>query len=120
LASPRREIEVIDLTCDDDGDSEGDNGSHTEVNCLRYTRTARHRVTLISNPLDRPLPGHRPTPFPPHRLLCQTHWHTLPTTSQRHLQQPHLARRNTLGSMSLGGPHYTANFSSVPTSLLMT
>jgi hypothetical protein len=120
LASPRREIEVIDLTCDDDGDSEGDNGSHTEVNCLRYTRTARHRVTLTSNPLDRPLPGHRPTPFPPHRLLCQTHWHTSPTTSQRHLQQPHLARRNTLGSMSLSGPHCTANFSSVPTSLLMT
>jgi hypothetical protein len=37
LASPKRAIEVIDLTCDDDGDSEGDDGSHTEVRCLRYT-----------------------------------------------------------------------------------
>jgi hypothetical protein len=120
LASPRPAIEVVDLTGDDDGDSEGDDGNHTEVSCLRYTRTARHRVTLTSTPLDRPLPGHRPTPFPPHRPLCQTHWHTPPTTSQRHLQRPHLARRNTLGSMSLGGPHCTANFSSVPTSLLMT
>jgi hypothetical protein len=50
LASPKRAIEVIDLTCYDDGDSEGDDGSHTEVRCLRYTRTARHRVTLTSNP----------------------------------------------------------------------
>jgi hypothetical protein len=60
LASPKRAIEVIDLTCGDDGDSEGDNGNHTEVSCLRYTRTARHRVTLISTALNRPLPG-RPT-----------------------------------------------------------
>jgi hypothetical protein len=50
LASLKRAIEVIDLTCYDDGDSEGDDGSYTEVRCLRYTRTARHRVTLISNP----------------------------------------------------------------------
>ena len=48
LASPRRVTEVIDLTCDDDGDSEDDNGNHIEVSCLKYTRTARHRVTLIS------------------------------------------------------------------------
>jgi hypothetical protein len=81
LASPKRAIEVIDLTCDDDGDSESDNGNHTEVSCLRYTRTARHRVTLTSTSLDRPLPGHRPTLFPPHRPLCQTHSHIPPTAS---------------------------------------
>jgi hypothetical protein len=46
LASPKRAVEVIDLTCDDDGDSESDNGSHAEVSWLRYTRTARYRVTL--------------------------------------------------------------------------
>jgi len=32
LASLKRVIEVIDLTCNDDGDSE-DNGNHTEVSC---------------------------------------------------------------------------------------
>jgi hypothetical protein len=73
LASPRREIKVIDLTRDDNSDSEGDNSNHTEVNCLRYTRTARHRVTLTFTPLNRPLPGHRLTPFPPHRPVYQTH-----------------------------------------------
>ena len=34
LAFPKRATEVIDLTCDDDGDSEGDDGNHTEVSCL--------------------------------------------------------------------------------------
>jgi hypothetical protein len=56
LASSKRAIEVIDLTCDDDGDSEGDNGSHTKVSWLRYTRTARHRVTLTSTPLTDRFP----------------------------------------------------------------
>jgi hypothetical protein len=77
LASPKRAIEVIDLTCGDDGDSEGDNGNHTEVSCLRYTRTTRHRVTLISTPLNRPLPGRRPTPFyPPPSSLPNSLAHT--------------------------------------------
>jgi hypothetical protein len=79
LASPKGAIEVIDLICDDDGDSESDGGSYTEVRCLRYTRTARHRVTLTSTPLDRPFPGHRSTPFSSYRPLCQTHWHISPT-----------------------------------------
>jgi hypothetical protein len=65
LASPRRVIEMIDLTCDDDGDVEGDSGSHTEVSWLRYTPTARHRVTLTPTLLNRPFPGRRPTSFPP-------------------------------------------------------
>ena len=89
LASLKRAIEVIDLTCNDDGDSEDDNGNHTEVSCLRYSRTARYHVTLISPPLDRPLPGHRPTPFPPYRPLCQTHLYTQPTTSQHRLYSGH-------------------------------
>jgi hypothetical protein len=50
LASLKRAIKVINLTYYDDGDSKGDDGSHTEVRCLRYTRTARYRVTLTSNP----------------------------------------------------------------------
>jgi hypothetical protein len=37
LASSKRAIGVIDLTCDNGGDSEDDNGNHTEVSCLRYT-----------------------------------------------------------------------------------
>jgi len=45
LARPKQ---VIDLTCDDDDDSQGDDGNHTEVSWLRYTRRARHRVTLTS------------------------------------------------------------------------
>jgi hypothetical protein len=64
LASPKRVTEVINLTCDDDGDS-GDDGNHIEVSCLRYTQTARHRVRLTSTPVDRPLLGHQPTPFTP-------------------------------------------------------
>jgi hypothetical protein len=52
-------IEVIDLTRDDDGDNEGDDGNHTGVSWLRYTRRAQHRVTLF----DRPFPGRQPTPF---------------------------------------------------------
>jgi hypothetical protein len=39
--------QVIDLTHDNDGDSEADDGNHTEVSWLRYTRTAQYRVTLI-------------------------------------------------------------------------
>lgn len=97
LAFLRPAIEVVDLIGDDDDDSEGDD--------------------VI---IPRPLLSHRLTPFPPHHPLCQTHWHTPPTTSQRHLQRPHLVRRNTLESMSLSDPHYTTNFSSVLTSLLMT
>jgi hypothetical protein len=31
LALPKRVVEVIDLTCDDDSDSEADDGNHTEV-----------------------------------------------------------------------------------------
>ena len=33
--------QVIDLTHDNDGDSEADDGNHTEVSWLRYTRTAQ-------------------------------------------------------------------------------
>jgi hypothetical protein len=55
LASPKRVIEVMDLTYDDDGDSEGDD-SHTEVSWLRYTRAARHRVTLTSPSLPDRFP----------------------------------------------------------------
>jgi hypothetical protein len=73
LAFSRRAIEVIDLTCDDDGDNEGDNGSHIKISWLRYTRTARYRVTLTFTPLNRPLPGHRPTPFASHGPLYQTY-----------------------------------------------
>ena len=40
LGSPKQVIEVVDLTCDGDGDSEGDDGNHTGVSWLRYTRTA--------------------------------------------------------------------------------
>jgi hypothetical protein len=82
LASPKRAIEVIDLTCGDDGDSEGDNGNHTEVSCLRYTRTTRHRVTLISTPLNRQLPGRRPTPFYPPPS-------SLPKLTGTHRRRPH-------------------------------
>src|SRR3954451_19361910 len=39
LASPKRVIEVIDLACDDDGDSEGDDGNPIELSWLRYART---------------------------------------------------------------------------------
>jgi hypothetical protein len=63
LTSPKQ---VINLTGDDDGDSEDDD---TEVSWLRYTRTARRRVTLTSILLDRAFPGHPLTPFPLHRPL---------------------------------------------------
>jgi hypothetical protein len=39
--------QVIDLTRDDDGDSEGGDGDHTEVSWLRTIRTAQYRVRLI-------------------------------------------------------------------------
>jgi hypothetical protein len=45
LASSKQ---VIDLTCDDDGDSKSDDGNHTEISWLTYTRAARYRVTLTS------------------------------------------------------------------------
>ena len=53
LAPPKQVIKVVDLTRDDDGDSEGDDGNHTEVSWLRYARTAQHRVTLTSPLTDR-------------------------------------------------------------------
>jgi hypothetical protein len=40
LKQAKRVTEVINLTRDDDGDSEGDDGNHTEVSWLRCTRTA--------------------------------------------------------------------------------
>jgi len=43
---------------------------------------------------------------------------TPPTASQRRQQRPRLARRNILSSISLGGLYCTADFNSVPTSLL--
>jgi hypothetical protein len=64
LASLKRVIKVIDLTRDDDGDNEGDDDNHTEVSWLRYTRTAGHRVMLISTLLDRPLPSPDQLPLP--------------------------------------------------------
>jgi hypothetical protein len=81
LASPKRVIEVIDLTCDDDGDSEGDDGSHTEVSCLRYTRTARHRVTLTSTPLTDRFRVADQLPFPPTVLSAKL--------TGTHRQRPH-------------------------------
>jgi hypothetical protein len=65
LASPKRVIEVIDLTYDDDGDSEGDDGNYTEVSWLRYTRTARYRVTLTSPSLTDHFRVADQLPFPP-------------------------------------------------------
>ena len=50
LDSPKQAKQVIDLTRNNDGDSEGDDGNHTEVSWLRYTRRARHRMTLTSPP----------------------------------------------------------------------
>ena len=61
---PKRVIKVIDLTRDDDGDNEGDDDNHTEVSWLRYTRTAGHRVMLISTLIDRPLPSPDQLPLP--------------------------------------------------------
>jgi len=55
---------VIGLNSDDDGDSEGDNGSHTEVSWLRYTRTARHRVTLTPSSLTDRFPVADQLPLP--------------------------------------------------------
>ena len=43
---PKRGIEVIDLTSDDNDDNESDDGNRTEVGWLRYIRTARHHITL--------------------------------------------------------------------------
>jgi hypothetical protein len=69
LASLKRAIEVINLIYNNNSDSKNDNGNHTEISCLKYTRTTRYRVTLISTPLNRPLPGHRLTSFPPYYPL---------------------------------------------------
>jgi hypothetical protein len=41
---PKPSQQVVDLTCDDDGDSEGGDTDHTEVSWLRTIRTARHRM----------------------------------------------------------------------------
>jgi hypothetical protein len=65
LASPKRVIEAINLTYDDDGDSEGGDGNHTEVSWLRYTRTAQHRVTLTSPSLTDRFPVADQLPSPP-------------------------------------------------------
>jgi hypothetical protein len=73
LASLKRAIKVIDFTCDDDSDNKGDDGNHIEISCLRYTRTARYRVTLTFTPFNRPFSGRRPTLFPLYRPLCQTY-----------------------------------------------
>jgi hypothetical protein len=51
LVSLKRAIKVINLTCGDNNDNKNDNSNYTEISCLRYTRTARHRVTLTFNPL---------------------------------------------------------------------
>jgi hypothetical protein len=120
LGSPKQVIEVIDLTCDGNGDSESDDGNHTKVSWLRYTRTAQHRVTLTSTLPDRQYPGRRPTPFTPHRPLCQNHRHTQPTASQHHLQRSHPVGRNTLGLIPLRGLSCTTNFNGIPTNLLTT
>jgi len=120
LGSPKQVIEVIDLTCDGDSDSEGDDGNHIEISWLRYTRTPQYRVTLTSILLNRPHPGRRPTPFTPHRPLYQNHRHTQPTVSQQYLQRPHPVRRNTLGLTPLRGPSCTTNFNDIPTNLLTT
>jgi hypothetical protein len=53
LAPPKQVIKVVDLTRNDDGDSEGDDGNHTEVSWLRYARTAQHHVRLTSPLTDR-------------------------------------------------------------------
>jgi hypothetical protein len=120
LGSPKQVIEMIDLTCDGEGDSEGDDGNHTEVSWLRYARTAQHRVTLTSTLLNRPYPGRRPTLFYPHRPLCQNHRHTQPAASQHHLQRPHPVGRNILGLIPLRGPSCITNFNGIPTNLLTT
>jgi hypothetical protein len=70
LASSKRAIEVINLVCDDNNNNRGDDDNYTEVNYLRYTRTARYRVTLTFTLLNKPLPGYRPTPFTSYRPLC--------------------------------------------------
>jgi hypothetical protein len=44
---PKPLKQVADLNRDDDGDSEGGDGDHTEVSWLRTIRTAQHRVRLI-------------------------------------------------------------------------
>jgi hypothetical protein len=113
-------IEVIDLTCDDDGDNEGDDGNPYRGKLAQIHSTGSTSRDANFTLLDIPFPGRRPTPFTPHRPLCQAHWHTQPTILQHHLQRPHLARRNTLGRMSLSGPHCTVNFNSVLISLLIT
>jgi hypothetical protein len=114
LARPKQ---VIDLTHDGD---EGDEDDITKVSWLRNTRTAQHRVRLTSPSLTDHFRVVDQLPLPPHRPLCQNHLHTPTTTSQRRLQRPHLAKRNTLGRMSLRGPHYTVNFNSVPTLMRCT
>ena len=62
LARPKQ---VIDLTPDDDGDSKADDGNHTEVSWLRYTRTARYRVTLTSPFLTDHIQVADQLPLPP-------------------------------------------------------
>ena len=44
--------QMIDLTCDDEDDSESDDSNH-----IKLSRRARYRVTLISFFPDRLLPG---------------------------------------------------------------
>jgi hypothetical protein len=36
LASPKRATKVINLTCDDNSDSKGDDDNYIEVRCLKY------------------------------------------------------------------------------------
>ena len=65
LASPKRVIKVINLTYDDNSDSEGDDGNHPEINWLRYIRTAQHRVTLTSPFLTDHIQVADQLPLPP-------------------------------------------------------
>jgi|SRR5271156_282643 len=92
---PKPLKQVADLTRDDDGDSEGGDGDHTEVSWLRTIRTAQHRVRLIPSFLIDRIQVADPNSVSPHRPLCQSHLHTQPTTSQRRLQQSRLVGRDT-------------------------
>src|SRR5271170_6236595 len=67
-----------------------------------------------SSLVNRPLPHCRPTPSAFHRPPCGSLPCIPPTTSQRLLQQLHLAGSYTLGRMSLGGQNYTTSFNSTP------
>ena len=87
---------MIDLTGDDDDDSEGDDGDHTEVSWLRTIRTARHRVRLIPPSLIDRIQVADQLPFPLTALSAKVTGTHTPTTSQRRLQRPHLVGRDTL------------------------